>query len=102
MFPNQADRGTHVNVSGAVLAQNAPNKDNALKLIEFLASDKGQSMYAEVNYEYPTKNGAEWSDLVKSWGTFKSDPTSLNEIAKLRKAASEMIDKVGFNDGPSS
>ncbi|ODS00129.1 iron ABC transporter substrate-binding protein [Methyloceanibacter methanicus] len=102
LFPNTAGRGTHVNVSGVVLAKNAPNKDNALKLIEFLASDKGQTMYAEVNHEYPTKEGVAWSDLVESWGTFKADTVSLNEIADMRRAASEMIDKVGFNDGPSS
>ena len=102
LFPNSDGRGTHVNVSGAVLAKNAPNKDNAVKLIEFLASDKGQHMYAEVNYEYPTKDGVPWSELVQSWGTFKADQISLNEIAELRKAASEMIDKVGFDDGPSS
>jgi iron(III) transport system substrate-binding protein len=102
LFPSSNDRGTHMNVSGAVLAKNAPNKDNGLNLIEFLASDKGQSMYAEVNHEYPTKDGIAWSNLVESWGTFKADPIPLNEIASLRKAASEMIDKVGFDDGPSS
>ncbi|GFO82103.1 MAG: iron ABC transporter substrate-binding protein [Methyloceanibacter sp.] len=102
LFPNTGGRGTHVNVSGAVLAKYAPNKDNALKLIEFLASDTGQHMYAEVNHEYPTKDGVPWSELVQSWGTFKADEISLNEIADLRKAASEMIDKVGFDDGPSS
>ncbi|MCB1441474.1 MAG: Fe(3+) ABC transporter substrate-binding protein [Methyloceanibacter sp.] len=102
LFPNTDGRGTHVNVSGAVLAKYAPNKDNAVKLIEFLASDTGQHMYAEVNHEYPTKEGVPWSKLVQSWGTFKADEISLNEIADLRKAASEMIDKVGFDDGPSS
>lgn len=102
LFPNTGGRGTHVNVSGAVLAKYAPNKDNALKLIEFLASDTGQHMYAEVNHEYPTKDGVPWSELVQSWGTFKADEISLNEIADLRKEASEMIDKVGFDDGPSS
>ena len=102
LFPNTSDRGTHVNVSGAVLAKNAPNKENAIKLLEFLASDKGQEMYAEVNNEYPVKEGVPWSALVKSWGTFKPDPISLNEIAALRKTASEMVDKVGFDEGPSS
>jgi len=102
LFPNTNDRGTHVNVSGAVLAKNAPNKDNALKLMEFLASDEGQEMYADVNNEYPVKEGVPWSPLVKSWGPFKADPISLNEIAALRKKASELVDKVGFDDGPSS
>ncbi len=102
LFPNTDDRGTHVNLSGAVLAKNAPNKENAIKLVEFLASDKGQEMYADVNHEYPVKDGVRWSELVESWGTFKSDPISLNDIAALRKTASELVDKVGFDEGPSS
>ena len=102
LFPNTDGRGTHVNVSGAILAKNAPNKENAVKLVEFLASDKGQEMYAEVNSEYPVKAGVPWSKLVQSWGTFKSDPISLNEIAARRKAASELVDKIGFDEGPSS
>jgi iron(III) transport system substrate-binding protein len=102
LFPNTNDRGTHVNISGAVLAKNAPHKDNALRLMEFLASDEGQQMYAEVNNEYPVKEGVPWSPSVKSWGNFNPDPISLNEIAALRKKASELIDKVGFDDGPST
>jgi ABC-type Fe3+ transport system substrate-binding protein len=102
LFPNTNDRGTHVNISGAVLAKNAPHKDNALKLMEFLASDEGQQIYAEVNNEYPVKEGVPWSPLVKSWGNFKPDPISFNDIAALRKKASELIDKVGFDDGPST
>jgi iron(III) transport system substrate-binding protein len=102
LFPNTGDRGTHVNVSGAVVAKYAPHQENAVKLIEFLASDKGQEMYADVNNEYPVKEGVPWSTLVQSWGDFKPDPISLNEIAGLRKKASELVDKVGFDEGPSS
>ena len=102
LFPNSDDGGTHINISGAVLTKYAPHKDNAIKLLEFLASDKGQEMYAEVNYEYPVKEGVPWSPLVKSWGEFKPDSTPLDEIAALRKKASELVDKVGFDDGPSS
>jgi iron(III) transport system substrate-binding protein len=102
LFPNTGDRGTHVNISGAVMAKYAPHRDNALRLLEFLASDKGQEMYAEVNNEYPVKDGVPWSPLVKSWGDFKPDPISLNEVAELRKKASELVDQVGFDDGPSS
>ncbi len=102
LFPNTEDRGTHVNISGAVVAKYAPHKENALRLLEFLASDKGQEMYAEVNNEYPVKEGVPWSKLVQSWGAFKPDPISLNEVAALRKKASELVDKVGFDDGPSS
>ena len=102
LFPNTGDRGTHVNVSGAVVAKYAPHRENAVKLIEFLASDNGQEMYADVNNEYPVKEGVPWSKLVQSWGDFKPDPISLNEIAGLRKKASELVDKVGFDEGPSS
>ena len=102
IFPNTTDRGTSVNISGAVVAKYAPHKDNAIKLLEFLASDKGQEMYADVNNEYPVKEGIPWSELVQSWGDFKPDPISLNDIAGLRKKASELVDKVGFDDGPSS
>ena len=102
LFPNSAERGTHVNVSGAVVAKHAPHKDNAVKLVEFLASDRGQELYADVNNEYPVKEAVPWSPLVKSWGDFKPDPISLNDIAALRKKASELVDKVGFDEGPSS
>lgn len=102
LFPDADSLGTHVNVSGAILAKNAPNKDNAIKLIEFLTSDKGQKLYAEVNHEYPVKEGVPPSELVQSWGALKADQISLDEIAALRKAASEMVDRTGFNDGPSS
>jgi iron(III) transport system substrate-binding protein len=102
LFPNTNDRGTHVNVSGAVIVKNAPHKENALRLLEFLASDKGQEMYAEVNNEYPVKKGVKWSELVASWGEFEADPISLDEISAYRKQASELVDIVGFDDGPSS
>ena len=102
LFPNTNDRGTHVNVSGAIIAKNAPNQENALRLLEFLASDKGQEMYAEVNNEYPVKEGVKWSELVASWGQFEADPISLDEIAAYRKQASELVDIVDFDDGPSS
>ena len=102
LFPNTNDRGTHVNISGAVVAKYAPHKENALRLLEFLASDEGQEMYAQVNNEYPVKEGIPWSALVQSWGNFKADPISLNEIAALRKKASELVDKIAFDDGPSS
>lgn len=100
IFPNAADRGTHVNVSGASLIAHAPNKDNAVKLIEYLASPEAQEIYAERNGEYPVLASAKTSDLVKSWGELKPDPIPLSELAKLRKKASELVDKVRFDAGP--
>ena len=102
LFPNTKDRGTHINLSGAVIAKHAPNKANAIKLLEFLTSADAQKIYAKVNHEYPVKAGVDWSDLVKSWGRFKPDGLALDTIAKNRKRASELVDKVAFNDGPSS
>jgi len=102
LFPNSAERGTHVNLSGVFLAKNAPNRDNAIKLMEFLSAAMAQELYAQVNYEYPVKDGVAASDFVSKWGDFKADDLPLADIAKNRKAASEMVDRVGFNDGPSS
>ena len=102
LFPNAADRGTHVNISGAALAAHAPNRGNAVKLIEFLASPEAQGIYAEANGEYPVIAAAKTSDLVASWGELKSDAIPLSELAKLRKTASELVDKVRFDAGPNS
>lgn len=100
LFPNNADRGTHVNISGMALAKNAPNKENAVKLMEFLASGEAQKIYAEQVFEYPVMPGAEPSDIVKAFGEIKPDTLALADIAANRKKASELVDKVGFNDGP--
>ncbi|QDZ03368.1 Fe(3+) ABC transporter substrate-binding protein [Nitratireductor mangrovi] len=102
LFPNSGDRGTHVNISGMALAKHSPNKDNALKLMEFLASPEGQEIYAEQVFEYPIAPGSEASDIVKGFGEIKPDTLPLEEIAKNRKTASELVDKTGFQDGPAS
>ncbi|WP_318444176.1 Fe(3+) ABC transporter substrate-binding protein [Photobacterium leiognathi] len=96
-FPGQESKGTHVNVSGMAMAKYAPNRDNALKLMEFLTSDKAQEMYAEVNYEYPVKDGVKRSELVASWGDFKADDVSLDEIAQYHNAATKLLDEVKFD-----
>ncbi|OUS38453.1 iron ABC transporter substrate-binding protein [Oleispira antarctica] len=96
-FPNQQDRGSHINVSGAIMAKHAPHKEAAQKLIEFLTSQQTQSLYAELNMEYPVMPAAKVSDLVSSWGTFKADPLPLEEIAKYQKQALKLVDKVHFD-----
>ena len=102
LFPNAADRGTHVNISGMALAKNAPNKAAALKLMEFLGSDEAQLLYAEANNEYPVNPRIAPSAVVASWGKLKPDALPLASIAKFRKRASELMDKVGFDGGPGS
>ena len=94
----KASGGTHVNISGASLAKYSPNKDNAVKLLEYLVSDDAQSLYAKANYEYPVKTGVELDPVVASFGELQIDNLPLTEIAKHRKQASELVDKVGFNN----
>ena len=102
LFPNAGDRGTHVNISGMALAKHAPNKANAIKLMEFLASDEAQKIYALQNNEYPVNPKVDPSDIVKGFGKLKPDTLPLENIAKYRKKASEIMDKVQFDAGPSS
>lgn len=97
-FPNQGNRGTHVNISGMALTKSAPNKAAAIKLMEFLSEETAQSIYAEDNYEYPVNPDVSPSELVNSWGSFKSDEVSLAEIAKYRITAAKLVDKVGFDE----
>lgn len=102
LFPNAADRGTHINIAGAALTKHAPNKANAIKLMEFLSSETAQKVYASTNNEYPVNPKVEPSAIVKSWGPLKPDPLPLENIAKYRKKASELVDKVNFDAGPNS
>lgn len=102
LFPNNDERGSHVNLAGVVLIKDAPNEENAVKLIEFLSSDDAQKIYAETNHEYPVKPGVEVSERVQSWGEIRKDQLPLAEIASYRKAASEMVDRIAFDDGPAS
>jgi len=102
LFPNAKDRGTHVNITGMSLAAHAPNAANAKSLMEFLVSDEAQKLYADANGEYPVVAGVKASETVESWGPLKPDPLPLTKIGELRKKASELIDKVRFDQGPNS
>ena len=95
-WPNQNGRGTHVNISGAGVTKHAKNRDNAIKLLEFLVSPESQKWYAEVNFEYPVREDAEISALVKSWGDFKSDQLNLDVLGKNNAEAVRMMDRAGW------
>jgi len=97
IFPNQEGRGTHVNISGVALTKSAPNKENAIKLMEFLSEDLAQQMYAEQNFEYPVNPEVSMSGLLKSWGEFKTDSLPLAAIAEHRKEAIKLVDRVGYD-----
>jgi iron(III) transport system substrate-binding protein len=97
VFPTFDGGGTHLNISGVAMTKSAPNKENALKFMEWLSGDTAQKIYAETNYEFPVKAGVERSDLVKSWGDFTPDTTPLATIAAARAAALKIMETVNFD-----
>ena len=96
-FPVFSDGGTHMNVSGIAMTKAAPNKESALKLMEWLTSDEAQKIYAGTNYEFPVKVGVERSELVESWGAFTPDSVGLSDIAARRSEAVKLIETVDFD-----
>ena len=97
VFPTFEDGGTHVNISGIAMTEAAPNKDNAIKLMEYLVSPEAQAIYAEVNNEYPVLEGAKISDLVAGWGEFTPDDIDLGTVAKERPTALRIMEEVDFD-----
>jgi iron(III) transport system substrate-binding protein len=97
VFPNQKGRGAHANISGMALAAHAPNKDAALALMRYLTGEEAQRTYAEVNGEYPLREGTPWSDILKSLGTFTIEDLSLEAISEKRGEALLLTDRVGYD-----
>jgi iron(III) transport system substrate-binding protein len=95
-WPNQADRGAHVNVSGAGITLHAKHPEAALRLLEFLVSAESQTWYAEVNNEYPVVADAQTSELLKSFGRFKSDSLNLSRLGENNRAAVQLMDRAGW------
>lgn len=98
IFPNQSGRGTHMNVSGVALTKHAPHRDSAIVLMEFLASEQGQALYAKENGEYPVRSGVPWNALQQSWGKFHQDSLSLTTVADHRAQAVRLADEVVYDD----
>jgi iron(III) transport system substrate-binding protein len=97
VFPTFEGAGTHLNISGVAMTKSAPNRENALKFMEWLSGDTAQKIYAETNYEFPVKAGVPRSDLVASWGDFTPDATPLAAIAATRAAALKIMETVNFD-----
>jgi iron(III) transport system substrate-binding protein len=95
-WPDQAGHGTHVNISGAAVTMSAKNKANAVKLIEFLASDEAQRLYAYAVYEYPIRSTIEIRKPLSDWGEFKADALNLAALAKHNADAVKITDRVGW------
>lgn len=95
-WPDQSGTGTHVNISGAAIAKHAPNKDSAVKLIEFLANAESQQWYAETNHEYPVVSSVAVSTLLRSFGEFKAEEVPLQKVGELNGTAIKIMDKAGW------
>jgi iron(III) transport system substrate-binding protein len=96
-FPNQGDRGSHINISGIGVTKYAPNKENAIKLIEFLTSDEIQKIYTANSYEYPVSKNVEPDATIAAWGNFKVDNLDYAKDTKLNEQAVKIFEEVGWN-----
>lgn len=95
-FPNQDGRGAHVNVSGAGVTRHAKNRENAIRLIEFLVSQEAQRRFAQANFEYPVVEGVDLAPSIAEWGEFREDPLDLSELAEYNDDAVRIFDEVGW------
>ncbi len=95
-FPNQRSRGTHINISGAGVVKNAPNKAGAIKFIEYLVSPEAQKIFAQGNNEYPVVNGVPVAPALAQYGTFKSDSMNVAAYGKLNAEAIQLMDRAGW------
>jgi iron(III) transport system substrate-binding protein len=97
VWPNQATSGTHLNISGAGVAKHAPHPQNAVKFLEYLASDEAQAYFADGNNEWPVVKGVVVKNpALEALGPFKADPLSIAAIARATPAAQKLLDRVGW------
>lgn len=96
VWPNQGDRGTHVNISGAGMTRSAKHKDNAIKLLEFLASDEAQKIFAGMVKEYPLRDDIPLAPELEAWGGFKADDINLAAFGDHQQEAIQIFDRVGW------
>jgi len=96
IFPNQGDRGTHVNISGAGVAKHAPNKANAIKFLEYLASPEAQNYFAKGNYEFPVLANVPLHPVIASWAEFKEDQINAAVFGRNNEDALKLMDRAGW------
>ena len=97
IFPDQAGNGTHVNISGAGVVKTSPNRENAIKFLEYLTSESAQRYFADGNNEYPAAVGLKANSGVEQLGTFKPDTLNAAEIGRNQAAAVKIFDRAGWN-----
>ena len=97
IFPNQTGRGTHINISGGLVMKNAPHKENAIKLLEFLSSPEAQEIFAGGNFEYPVNPNVKANGTLIEFGTFKEDTLNLSILGEKNLDAVKLFDINGWN-----
>ncbi|AWW75508.1 Fe(3+) ABC transporter substrate-binding protein [Erythrobacter sp. KY5] len=97
IFPDQDGRGTHINLSGAGVVMNAPNRENAIRFLEYLTSESAQRYFADGNNEYPAVAGLEANSAVEQLGDFKADTLNAAEIGRNQAQAVQVFDRAGWN-----
>lgn len=95
-WPNQDNSGVHVNISGAGITQFSKNERPAIKLLEFLSSEKAQNLFADVNMEYPVNPRVKPSQVVSAWGEFKQNPMNIVKAGELQTKAVKLMDRAGY------
>ncbi|MEM6986607.1 MAG: Fe(3+) ABC transporter substrate-binding protein [Pseudomonadota bacterium] len=95
-FPNQSNRGAHVNISGAGVTKHAKNTAEAKMLLEYLVSEEAQAWYAQSNHEYPVVDGVQPSELVASFGDFQSDSLNVSVLGERNAEAVQAFDIAGW------
>jgi iron(III) transport system substrate-binding protein len=95
-WPNQGDRGVHINISGAGVTKHAKHRAHAVTLLEFLSSTEAQNLYADANYEYPANPAVKPSTIITAWGDFKADSVDVAAAGELQASAVKLLDRVGY------
>lgn len=96
LFPNQDGRGAHVNIGGAGVVRDAPHRENAVRFLEFLASDEAQALFVKGNHEYPVVDGVAKDPVLESWGDFKRDDLNVSALGENNPEAIRIFDRVGW------
>ncbi len=96
-WPNQADRGVHVNLAGAGVTRHAPNAEAAQKLLEWMTTPEAQEVFAGVNQEFPANPQVKPSAEVAAWGEFKADSIAVEVAGKRQAEAIKLMDRAGWN-----
>lgn len=96
-WPNQQDRGVHVNLSGIGLTKHAPHPEAATKLVEWMTGEQAQKLFADLNQEFPANPQVKPSDEVAAWGDFKADSIAVEVAGKRQAQAIRLMDRAGWN-----